>query len=102
MGMKEAYQEKKEAYQEKIEAQLREWAVKIDALKAKADRQRADTKLAYYEQIEMLRQKQANAQLKLDSLKRTGEDARDELKQGVDRAWNELKEAIGTATKKVT
>jgi hypothetical protein len=92
----------KVAYQEKMEAQLREWAAKIDALKAKADRERADSKLAYYEQIEVLRQKQVDAQQKLDRLKRTGEAAWDELKQGIDHAWNDLKEAVGTATKKFT
>ena len=49
---------KKEAYIEKLEAQLREWSSKIDELKARADKAKADVKLEYEKQIGELRTKQ--------------------------------------------
>jgi hypothetical protein len=87
----------KEAYQEKIEAQLREWAVAIDHLKARADEGRDRATSAYYEQLELLRQKQVTAQQRLEELQRGGEDAWEHLKQGMEQAWHDLKQAIDAA-----
>jgi hypothetical protein len=36
--------ESKKAYQEKMEAQLKEWSARIDLLKAKADKAKAEAK----------------------------------------------------------
>ena len=87
----------KEAYEKKIEAQLNEWKTDIDKMKAKADKADAEAKLAYYKQIEELRTRQEVAQKKLAELKASGEDAWEDLKAGIDRAWSSLGEAVKSA-----
>jgi hypothetical protein len=37
--------ETKQAYQEKYEAQLREWSAKVDQLRARSDRAKAEAKI---------------------------------------------------------
>jgi len=90
----------KEAYQEKAEAQLREWGAKIDELKAKADKAKAEAKIEYYEQIEELRSKQEAIQLKLQKLRESGGQAWEELKPGLEHAWNDLKISVEKAVSK--
>jgi nucleotide-binding universal stress UspA family protein len=97
---KEIVLEKKKAYQEKIEAQLKDWEPKIDALKTKADKVKTDAQLTYKEQIEILRQKQEAARQKLRELKDSGEDAWGEVKVGVDKAIEDIKEAFSRAKAK--
>jgi len=41
--------------EESIEARLKEWAVELEQLKAKVDRDMAESKRQYYEQVEELR-----------------------------------------------
>ncbi|MDD5411512.1 MAG: coiled coil domain-containing protein [Methylobacter sp.] len=91
---------KKEAYQDKIDAQLREWSAKIDELNAKANKATAEVKIEYYEQIEELRSKQANAQTKLQALRNSGEQAWEELKPGLEQAWDDLKTSVEKAISK--
>jgi hypothetical protein len=87
----------KKAYQEKMEAQLREWAAKIDGLKAKADKAKAEVKIKYYGQILELRIKQEVARQKLHELRESGDEAWEELKVGVDRALGDLKGSLNRA-----
>jgi hypothetical protein len=90
----------KEAYQEKMDARLREWQAKIDELKARADQAGAEQKMAYYEQIESLRARQQKAQAQLNELRSAGEDAWEDVKAGVELAWQDLQEAFGRASEK--
>ena len=92
--------ESKKAYQEKTEAQLKEWSAKIDLLKAKADKAKAEVKIKYYEKIEELRGGQETARQKLQKLKGSGEGAWEELKGGVDKALKDLKEGLNRALSK--
>lgn len=90
----------KKAYQEKFDAQLREWSAKIDELKAKADQAKAEAKIEYYEQIEELRSKQMAAQTKLQELSKSGEQAWEEFKPGLEHARKELKTSVERAASK--
>jgi len=90
--------ENKEEYQGKMEAQLGEWGKEIDKLKAKADKvKKADTKQGYYDEIEVLRAKQAVMQMRLQELKTRNEGAWWDLKEGLDHSWNELRDAFKKA-----
>ncbi len=89
--------DKKQVYQEKMEAQLKEWAAKIDELKAWADQAEAQQKLDYYEQVESLREKQDKARQKLEALRDAGEGAWEEIKAGVEMAWDDLSLAVDNA-----
>jgi chromosome segregation ATPase len=88
----------KDAYQEKIQAELREWQARIDTLKARADKARAEKKVEYYEQIETLRNKREQARQKLEELQAAGDSAWEDLKAGVDSALEDLGQAVGKAT----
>lgn len=87
----------KKAYQEKMESQLRKWTAKIDSLKAKADRTKAEARIKYHGQIIELRIKQELARQRLHELKESGDEAWEELKAGVDKALEDLKDALSRA-----
>jgi phage host-nuclease inhibitor protein Gam len=89
--------EKREEYQGKMEAQFGEWGKEIDKLQAKADKAAADTKQGYLDQIKDLRAKQAAMQAKLQELKTANEGAWGDLKEGLDKSWNETKDAFNKA-----
>jgi nucleotide-binding universal stress UspA family protein len=84
--------QEKKAYQEKIEAQLKEWGAKIDELKAKVDKSKADVKSKYEKQIEDLQTKQAAVQQKLRELRDSGEETWEGLKTGLEKGLDELKD----------
>jgi len=88
----------KETYQKKLQAQLDEWSAEIDKLKAKADKAEADAQLEYYKHIEGLRSMQVAASSKLAELKDTSDDAWEDLKAGMDSAWNSIGNALKSAT----
>lgn len=87
----------KDAYQEKLQAQLDELGAEIDKLKAKADGAKADTQLEYYKEIEELRTMQEDANKRLMELGQAGDDAWEDLKAGIDNAWDSLGQAIKSA-----
>jgi chromosome segregation ATPase len=87
----------KEAYVKKLQAQLDEWDSDIGRLKAKADNAKADGQLAYYKQIESLREQQLQAQNKLNELRQTSEAAWEDLKAGMESAWDSMGRAVKSA-----
>ena len=87
----------KEAYEQKVQAQLDEWSAEIDKLKAKADSAEADAQLEYYKRIEELRSMQETAANKLTGLKDAGDDAWEDLKAGIESAWDSLGNALKSA-----
>jgi chromosome segregation ATPase len=90
--------DKKEAYQEKLHAQLDEWSAKIDVLKAKAAKAEAATKADYQETIEDLQEKRQAAKDKLEELGAAGDDAWQDMKEGIEAAWSSLGAAIKSAS----
>lgn len=88
---------KKEAYEKKLQAQLDEWNSEIDKLKAKADQAEADAQLEYYQQIEELRAKQEQYSQKLAELKTASDDAWEDIKAGVESAWDSLNRSLKSA-----
>lgn len=90
----------KDAYAEKMEPQLREWGAKLDELKAKADKAEASAKIEYHKQIDSLRSKQDATGAKLRELRAARDDAWEAIKQGVEGAWTEMKNAMDQAAAK--
>jgi Zn-dependent M32 family carboxypeptidase len=84
----------REAYEKKLQAQLDEWAAEIKKLKAKADKAGADAKLEYHKQIEDLRALQERAKAKFAALKETGDDAWEDLKGGIEKAFDTMNKAL--------
>ncbi|MEE4265448.1 MAG: coiled coil domain-containing protein [Desulfobacteraceae bacterium] len=90
----------KEQYKEKVKAQLREWDAKIDQLKAKADRAKAEFKIDYTHHLEELRSKRERTKAKLEELKVAGDKAWESVKDGLEKASADLKRALDEAVSK--
>jgi nucleotide-binding universal stress UspA family protein len=93
----EKVSKKKVVYERKIEAQLKEWGAQIDVLKAKAEKSKAEAKVAYLKQIEELRNKQESVKEKVHDLRASGDEAWEDVKKGVDNALTDLKKALKRA-----
>ncbi len=83
--------EKRKAYEEKLDAQFEEWNAQIALLKTKADKAKADMKIKYYKNIEVLERKQEVAGTRLRELKNAGDEAWEGLKTGAEKVWDEVK-----------
>jgi len=92
--------ETKDVYKARIDAQLKEWSAKIAELKVKAERAEADLKAGYLKEVEGLKVKKEALQLKLEELKKTGDEAWETLKAGMEHAASDLKTAINNAAEK--
>lgn len=91
---------KKEEYHELLDARLDEVQAKIDVLKAKAERAKAEQKVKYHAEIDKLREKHQHVRKKLHELRSASEGAWAEIKAGVDFAWEDLSDAVHRATRK--
>ncbi len=89
---------KKDAYVQKIHAKIDEWNADIDKLMAKADQVEADSKIEYERQIEFIKAKRDDMTKKLAELNKSGEAAWEDMKAGVDLAWDAFSEAVKSAT----
>jgi len=92
--------ESKDVYKAKVDAQIKEWAIKIADLKAKAELAESSVKVEYLKQVEALSAKKKEAQAKLEELKKAGDEAWDTLKAGLEQAVLELKDSINRAISK--
>ena len=87
----------KEEYQKKLQSQLDEWGLEIDRLKAVAGKAKAGLQGEYYKEVEDLRCKQLDAQKKLHELKDASGDAWEDLKGGIEGAWDSLSTGVKKA-----
>ena len=85
----------KEAYQKKLEVQLKEWDAQLDQLMAKAEKAKTDTRSKIKSELDSLKTKRVAVQKKLDELRNRGEDAWEDLKGGVEKAWGDISDALG-------
>lgn len=84
----------KQSFQQKLEAQLKEWDAKLDELKAKAPELKGKIRTEYEKQLEALVEKRANANEKLQDLRKHTEDAWEDLKEGSEKAWADMRVAV--------
>ena len=87
----------REEYVRKMQAKLEHWNAEIDMLAVKAALAEAEFKTEYSEQIEMLRNKQIEARVKLESLQESSESAWKDMRSGVEMAWDAIGEAVSSA-----
>ncbi|MEX2353647.1 MAG: coiled coil domain-containing protein, partial [Gammaproteobacteria bacterium] len=74
-----------------------EWKAEMDKLKAQADKAEAEARLEYYKQIDELQNMQNEAYRKLVELRKASDDAWDDLRAGVEVAWDSLSDAMKAA-----
>ncbi len=84
----------KEAFQVKIESQLKKWDKKIDGLKNKANKMKDQLRHDLEAQLEILHARRMVAYEKLQGLRRRSEDAWEDMKEGAEKALDEMQKAI--------
>ena len=87
----------KEEFVRRMHSRLDHWNADIDALTAKADAAESNARAEYHKQIEALRSKRDEALSKLNTLETAGEGAWEDLKAGVELAWDAVNEAANSA-----
>ena len=92
--------EDKELYREKFEAKLREIKARIELLEAKAAQVKAESKLEYQRHLDELRQKREVLRGRLDEFKTSGGEAWKDIRSGMERAADDLKQAVDKAMDK--
>ena len=80
-------EDKKELYRKKIEAQIEEWDAQINLLKAKTKKAGADARVALDRQIDDL------IRGHLTSMQKAGDETWHKIRDKVDKAVGELKNA---------
>ena len=88
---------KRDAYVKRMQAQLDEWNAEIDRLEARAKKADAQTKAEYEKRLEEVRAKRDDARARMAEFKKAGEDAFEELRDGVEKSWAELKKSLTRA-----
>jgi uncharacterized coiled-coil DUF342 family protein len=91
--------ETKEAYSAKIEAKVDHLNGQIDEMVAKANQAKAEMTVQYQEQIDDLCRKRDVAKVKLRDLKDASGEAWSDLREGLERSWDELSHAFNLAIK---
>lgn len=91
---------KKEEYIDKLAAQLKDWSATIDKLASKTELLAGEQKVKLLEQLEELRTKRLDAQVKLNQLRESTGESWKTLEQGMEKAWGDMKEAMHKASEK--
>jgi uncharacterized protein involved in exopolysaccharide biosynthesis len=87
----------RDEYIRKMHAKLNIWNAEIDSLAAKADQAGADVRAGYHRQLEALRAQRDEAKKKMERLQSESESAWQDMKAGVELAWDAMGEAIDSA-----
>jgi len=80
-----------------LQAKLEEWNARIDELEVQASLMEAEARTRQQKRIEEVRRKRDELREKVDTLGRAGDDARQDLEEGVTMAVDALKEAFQSA-----
>ena len=86
----------RDAYVKKMKTKLDEWNADIAKIEAKAEGAEANMKIKYNEKIAALKQQREEATSKLRELQNAGDDAWEDIKTGLESAWDSLGEAVGS------
>lgn len=87
----------RQEYIESLHRKIDEWNTQIDKLVAKKDRLEAESKLELQKQIDSLKGKRSEMEIQLENLKNTSADAWEDVKSGVDLAWEAMNTAVKSA-----
>ena len=86
----------KDKYVEKREAEIEKWNADLEDLEAKIAAAGADAKakLEHKEHINALRQKRDEAKAKLAEINAAGNDRWEDLKEGLESVWGNIKDGF--------
>jgi uncharacterized coiled-coil DUF342 family protein len=89
--------EQRDAYTEKFKAKLDDWNADIDRLQAKANGAQEEVLVSYNKQIEALKSKRDELKGKMTELQQRGDDAWEDMREGLGTAWKVLGDSIESA-----
>ena len=92
--------DKQTEFVEKLSAKIVEWDVQIDRLKDQGENATAETKLAYSKAVAALQLKRDQAAEKLQGIGMVSEDDWEDIKDGAEQIWDEVKELLRDVIKK--
>ncbi|MFP5381492.1 MAG: hypothetical protein ACLGG4_04445 [Gammaproteobacteria bacterium] len=87
----------RDEYVQKMHELLHKLDAEIDTLAARTGQVEADVRDEYHKQLAQLRTRRDEARAKLDALRDAGDGAWQDLKAGVELAWEALGEAVNSA-----
>jgi hypothetical protein len=90
----------KDEYIRKLRLKMDEINADIEKMKAKAGQMEADARLEYRRTVEDLESRRDSVEDKLRSLGESSESAWEDIRDGIDRSWGELTDAIRSASQK--
>ena len=91
----------KKAYAEKQQAEIDEIEARLHQLQAQARKVKASAKIEGYRWLDELQPKHDEARQKLEALREAGETSWADLKDGVQKATDELRKAIDRASQRL-
>ncbi len=91
---------KREAYEQKMKARLKELKTEIERLKAKSESVSADAKLEYQKQLDEIKGKYDKANAKFMELQRSGSESWNEMKVGMEKAWEDMNTKVDSLVSK--
>lgn len=91
----------KTQFEETLRAKLIEWQTQVDEIKSNAHRVPPQYQLEFERQLDLLFAKSNLAQEKLAKMQNAGDLEWDELKVRLDSIWNEIENAIDSASAKI-
>ena len=94
-----AMKDKRTKFVEKLSAQMVEWDEQIDHLRDKAENATNEAKAEYAKTISALQLKRDQAAENLQSIAMTTEDEWEDIKEGLEQIWDEIKDLLRSATK---
>jgi len=91
----------KTQFEETLKAKLKEWQIQIDEIKSNAHRVPAQYQLEFERQLDLLFAKNNLAQEKLAKMQNASDLEWGDLKVRLAGIWNEIENAIDSATAKI-
>ncbi|MGY4879190.1 hypothetical protein ACLUEY_15065 [Vreelandella aquamarina] len=88
----------RDEFVEDMKARLDEWNAEIDKLTAKAHQANDDAREKYKEDIERLKQRQAETEQRLEELQHASSEAWDTIREGMEDSWELMQKAFRDAS----
>jgi uncharacterized coiled-coil DUF342 family protein len=89
--------EQRDAYVEKFKVKLDEWNSEIDQLQAKANSAHEEAFVSLNRRITELKEKRDLLKIRMEELRKRGDDAWEDLREGIGTAWKVLGDSIEDA-----
>ena len=92
--------DKRTEYVEKLSAQMVEWDTQIERLRDKAEGATSEAKFEYSQAIDALQLKRDQAAAKLQGISMASDDEWEDMKDGAEQIWSEVKTFFRDTIKK--